>query len=158
MIIFTIILGAIFCFALGFHVGVKKSPTLQESLEDKIWKVKAFHRVFDVYENHEPNVIADKTALLRHRIQAEENDEYLSANQQENLIEVADALGDQLYIIFGTIAVHGLQDKIGDVFDEIHRSNMSKLENGKPVYRNDGKILKGSKYFRPNIKQILEKQ
>jgi len=151
----TFILGALIIYVIGYNTGLRAGPK-QETLEDKIYKVKAFHRVFGVNELNKPGTIQDVTSLLRHRIQAEENDEYLTANQQENLIEVADALGDQLYILFGTIAVHGLQDKIGEVFDEIHRSNMSKLENGKPVYRNDGKILKGSKYFRPNIKQILK--
>jgi predicted HAD superfamily Cof-like phosphohydrolase len=72
-------------------------------------------------------------------------------------VEVADALGDQLYIIYGTILKHGLQNKIEEVFKEIHRSNMSKLgADGKPIYREDGKILKGPEYFKPNIKKILE--
>ena len=73
-------------------------------------------------------------------------------------VEIADALGDLLYITFGTILRHGLQFKIEEVFDEIHRSNMSKLdENGKPIFREDGKVLKGTNYFRPDIKRIIEK-
>ena len=72
--------------------------------------------------------------------------------------EIADALGDKLYILCGTILAHGLQDKIVEVFDEIQRSNMSKLSlDGTPVIREDGKILKGPNYFKPNIKSILEK-
>ena len=87
----------------------------------------------------------------------EENDEYLDACKQGDLVEVADALGDQLYILCGTILKHGLQHKIEEVFDEIQRSNMSKLDaNGNPLFRDDGKILKGENYFKPNIKQILE--
>ena len=87
----------------------------------------------------------------------EENDEYLDACKQGELVEVADALGDQLYILCGTILKHGLQHKIEEVFDEIQRSNMSKLDaNGKPLFRDDGKILKGENYFKPNIKEILE--
>ena len=63
-----------------------------------------------------------------------------------------------LYILCGTIIEHGMQDKIEEVFNEIQRSNMSKLgENGKPIYREDGKVLKGPNYFKPNIKAILEK-
>ena len=74
---------------------------------------------------------------------AEENEEYLEAAQKGDLVEVADALGDMLYILCGTILKHGLQDKIEEVFQEIQRSNMSKLdENGKPIYREDGKVLK----------------
>jgi predicted HAD superfamily Cof-like phosphohydrolase len=87
----------------------------------------------------------------------EENEEYLEAAENNDLGEVADALGDRLYILCGTIIEHGMQDKIEDVFNEIHRSNMSKLgEDGKPIYREDGKVLKGVNYFKPHIKKILE--
>jgi predicted HAD superfamily Cof-like phosphohydrolase len=72
---------------------------------------------------------------------------------------VADALGDMLYILCGTIIEHGLQYKIEEVFEEIQRSNMSKLdENGEPIYREDGKVLKGPNYFKPNISEILGKE
>ena len=88
----------------------------------------------------------------------EENLEYLEAAKNKDIVEVADALGDILYILCGTILTHGLQHKIVEVFNEIQRSNMSKLDiNGKPVFREDGKILKGPNYFKPNIKEILEK-
>ena len=74
------------------------------------------------------------------------------------MIEVADALGDMMYILFGTIMKHGMQHKIVEVFEEIQRSNMSKLgEDGKPIYREDGKILKGPNYFKPNLRSILQK-
>ena len=89
---------------------------------------------------------------------AEENDEYLDACKQGDLSLIADALGDKMYILFGTIISHGLQHKIEEVFDEIHRSNMSKLDkNNQPIYREDGKILKSELYFLPDIKQVLEK-
>ena len=88
----------------------------------------------------------------------EENDEYLEAALENNLVQIADALGDKLYILCGTIIAHGLQHKIIEVFNEIHRSNMSKLDsNGKPIYREDGKILKGENYFLPDIKSVLAK-
>ena len=87
----------------------------------------------------------------------EENDEYLEAVQNKDIIETADALGDMLYILCGTIIEHGMQEKITEVFDEIQRSNMSKLgPNGLPVYRDDGKVLKGPHYFKPDIKAVLE--
>ena len=64
-----------------------------------------------------------------------------------------------LYILCGTIIEHGMQYKIEEVFDEIQRSNMSKLgEDGKPIFRKDGKVLKGPNYFKPNISKILNKQ
>lgn len=87
----------------------------------------------------------------------EENKEYLEACWKGDMSEIADALGDQLYILLGTILKHGLQHKIEEVFEEIHESNMSKLgEDGKPVLREDGKIIKGPKYFRPKIQMILD--
>jgi predicted HAD superfamily Cof-like phosphohydrolase len=93
---------------------------------------------------------------LRHRLMEEENTEYLEAAEAGDLVEVADALGDQLYILCGTILSHGMQDVIEDVFLEIQASNMSKLgENGLPILREDGKVMKGPQYFRPDISRIL---
>lgn len=88
----------------------------------------------------------------------EENKEYLEAAENGDLIEVADALGDMLYILCGTILEHGMQFKIEEVFNEIQRSNMSKLgADGKPIYRADGKVLKGPNYFKPDIAAVLKK-
>ena len=88
----------------------------------------------------------------------EENDEYLEACEKGNLVEIADALGDQLYILCGSLLRHGLQHKIEEVFLEIQKSNMSKLdENGKPIFREDGKVMKSDRYFRPDIQKILLK-
>ena len=87
---------------------------------------------------------------------SEENDEYLVAANNNDLIEVADALGDMLYILCGTILEHGMQDLIEPIFDEIQKSNMSKLgSDGKPILRNDGKILKGPNYFKPNFSKFF---
>ena len=126
---------------------------------DKINKVKKFHEVFLIGNEDKPKAIIDEsTFLLRHRLMHEENEEYLQAAKEGDLVEIADALGDKLYILCGTILAHGLQDKIVEVFDEIQRSNMSKLSaDGTPVIREDGKILKGPNYLKPNIKSILEK-
>lgn len=94
---------------------------------------------------------------LRFNLMDEENKEYLEAASNNDLVEVADALGDMLYILCGTILEHGLQYKIDEVFNEIQRSNMSKLGNdGKPIYREDGKVLKGPNYFKPDIASILK--
>ena len=88
----------------------------------------------------------------------ERRDDFFKVCKNGDLVEIADALGDQLYILFGTILKHGLQNKIEEVYDEIHRSNMSKLdEQGEPIFREDGKILKSNLYFRPEIKKILDK-
>jgi predicted HAD superfamily Cof-like phosphohydrolase len=121
--------------------------------------VKEFHQTFGLdFQNSPKTDIGDRTIELRHRLMAEENDEYLEAAKNNDLVQVADALGDKLYILCGTIIAHGMQHKIVEVFEEIHRSNMSKLdENGKPIYREDGKIMKSNKYFVPDIESVLSK-
>ena len=114
--------------------------------------------IFKIGNSSEMRLIDEKDYTLRYNLIKEENDEYLEACKNGDLVEIADALGDQLYILFGTILKHGLQNKIEEVYDEIHRSNMSKLdEQGEPIFREDGKILKSNLYFRPEIKKILDK-
>ena len=127
-------------------------------MKKQIDHVAEFHDVFQIGNEFSPKVdVGSEVYMLRYNLMREENDEYLDACKQGDLVEVADALGDQLYILCGTILKHGLQHKIEEVFDEIQRSNMSKLDtNGKPIFREDGKILKGENYFKPNIKEILE--
>ncbi|MBL7922928.1 MAG: nucleoside triphosphate pyrophosphohydrolase family protein [Bacteroidia bacterium] len=122
--------------------------------------VKEFHETFGLGVHENPRAdVGDRIIELRHRLMAEENDEYLEAAKNNDLTQVADALGDKLYILCGTIIAHGLQHKIVEVFEEIHRSNMSKLDaDGKPIYREDGKIMKSELYFTPDIDAVLEKR
>ena len=130
----------------------------RKALLNKIMHVHHFHETFQIGNADTPTLIDERDYTLRYNLIKEENDEYLDACQKGDLVEIADALGDQLYILFGTVLKHGLQHKIEEVFDEIQRSNMSKLdEQGQPIFREDGKILKSNLYFRPNIKDILEK-
>lgn len=127
-------------------------------LHDKIKSVAEFHEIFKIGNADEVKLIDEKDYMLRYNLIKEENEEYLEACKNKDIVEIADALGDQLYILFGTILKHGLQHKIEEVYDEIHRSNMSKLdENGEPIFREDGKILKSNRYFKPEIKKILDK-
>ncbi len=128
-------------------------------MKNKIAAVSKFHEAFNLGMKHSPTAnLGIKKNLLRYELMREENEEYLEAANNDDLVEVADALGDMLYILCGTIIEHGMQHKIEEVFNEIQRSNMSKLgEDGKPIYREDGKVLKGPNYFKPNIKEILEK-
>ncbi len=129
--------------------------TLQETID----AVALFHDSFGIENNHAPTAnLSEADVKLRFDLMKEENEEYLEAAKRGDIVEIADALGDQLYILCGTILRHGLQHKIIEVFQEIQRSNMSKLdENGRPIYREDGKVLKSSLYFRPDIQSILEK-
>lgn len=128
-------------------------------IKNELNAVAEFHNAFGIDSADSPIVsIPQQTVILRHNLMKEENDEYLEAAQNNDLVEVADALGDMLYILCGTILTHGMQHKITEVFNEIQRSNMSKLgADGKPIYREDGKVLKGPNYFKPNIASILDK-
>lgn len=123
-------------------------------------QVAEFHSAFGIENRHEPTVaLTPELAQLRFDLLKEENEEYLEAAKNGDLTEVADALGDILYILCGTLLTHGLQHKIEEVFMEIQQSNMSKLgADGKPIYREDGKVMKGPNYFRPNISRILNKE
>lgn len=128
-------------------------------LIETIDSVGEFHEAFGIPNRNEPTaVLTEKEYTLRFNLMKEENEEYLEAAKNGDLVEIADALGDMLYILCGTLNAHGLQLKIAEVFTEIHRSNMSKLdENGKPIYREDGKVMKSDRYFKPDISKILER-
>ena len=127
-------------------------------MQKQLKAVRIFHETYGLGVSEEMK--ADLGALkseLRYNLMKEENEEYLEAVQNNDIVEIADALGDMLYILCGTILEHGLQHKIEEVFDEIQRSNMSKLgEDGKPIYREDGKVMKGPNYFKPNFEEILK--
>ena len=126
-------------------------------MERQLKAVAEFHRAFCQEDGKYPRLIPNSEFDLRHALMKEENDEYLEACQKNSLLDVADALGDQLYILCGTILKHGMQHIILDVFEEIQSSNMSKLgEDGKPVLREDGKILKGPGYFRPDLEKFIK--
>ena len=128
-------------------------------MKDKINAVKEFHTAYKIGYRETPKADLGKNKNeLRFNLMQEENEEYLEAAKNNDLVEVADALGDMLYILCGTIIEHGMQDKIEEIFNEIQRSNMSKLgKDGQPIYREDGKVLKGPNYFKPNIADILNK-
>jgi len=125
-------------------------------MQEQLKAVEEFHNVFMQTNGTEPQLIPEDDFILRHKLMAEENQEYIEACWNKDLVEIADALGDQLYILCGTILKHGLQHKIEEVFSEIQRSNMSKLgADGKPIFRQDGKIQKGPGYSPPDINKIL---
>lgn len=127
-------------------------------MQKQLNAVKEFHTAFGLgMSNNLKADLGEQKNLLRFNLMKEENEEYFEAVQNHDLVEIADALGDMLYILCGTIIEHGLQHKIEAVFDEIQRSNMSKLDvDGKPIYREDGKVLKGPNYFKPNIEKLLK--
>ena len=128
-------------------------------MKHKISAVELFHNSFGLGVSSEMKAdLGEQKNRLRFNLMDEENKEYLEAANNNDLVEVADALGDMLYILCGTILEHGMQNKIEEVFEEIQRSNMSKLgADGKPIYREDGKVLKGPNYFKPDIQSVLDK-
>ena len=127
------------------------------TLEKAILHVQEFHNAFALPVRNVPHAdIPEQEFTLRYNLMKEENEEYLDAVRNGDIVEIADALGDMLYILCGTINAHGLQEKMAPVFEEIQRSNMSKLDaNGKPIYREDGKVMKSELYFKPDIKAVL---
>ena len=127
-------------------------------MQKQLNAVKLFHTTYGLGVSEEMKAdLGTQKNNLRFELMKEENEEYLEAVQNNDIVEIADALGDMLYILCGTILEHGLQHKIEAVFDEIQRSNMSKLgEDGKPIYREDGKVMKGPNYFKPNFEEILK--
>lgn len=122
---------------------------------DQYTKVKEFQTIFKSHVSENPILPNIEERDLRKRLLEEEYNEYLEGENNNDIVEIADALGDMLYIIYGTAVSYGLP--INEIFNEIHASNMSKLdENGNPIFREDGKILKGKNYFKPDLKSIIE--
>lgn len=125
-------------------------------MKEQLKQLLDFQTAYNSTRNSKPTLITEDDYILRYRLGKEELIEYFDACKDGNLVEVADALADQLYILLGTMISHGMQDVIEDIFDEVHRSNMSKLgSDGKPIYREDGKILKGPNFSPPNIAKYL---
>lgn len=100
-----------------------------------------------------------RNPLLRYKLMREENEEYLDACLVGSTTDILDALVDEMYILAGTMVAHGLDTEMFmEAFREVHRSNMSKLDaDGKPIYREDGKVLKGPNFFEPDLKSIIDK-
>jgi predicted HAD superfamily Cof-like phosphohydrolase len=126
-------------------------------MKKQLAAVEKFHDSFRISNKHSPTAeLSPETVQLRYKLMLEENEEYLEAAKQGDLVEIADALGDMLYILCGTILSHGMQNKIEEVFEEIQRS-MSKLDkDGNPIYREDGKVLKSDQYSKPDLVEILK--
>ena len=104
--------------------------------------------------NIEPTWPDFSTRELRLELIQEEVDELGEAMEQRDMVGIADALTDILYVVYGTGHSYGID--LDECFQEVHSSNMSKLgEDGKPIRRDDGKILKGPNYFEPDLESIL---
>ena len=118
-------------------------------------KVKKFMTTFGQEVKTNPSFASDKINLLRYELIKEELDEFKLALQNNNLLEVADALTDILYVTYG--AGHAFGIDLDKCFDEVQNSNMSKLDkNGKPIYNEMGKVMKGENYFKPDLSKFIK--
>lgn len=117
--------------------------------------VLEFHRIYGVEIRQTPvTSIPENLHILRLGLHEEEHGELVDAFNQDNIVEVADALADLVYIAYGTAISLGIN--LDKVIEEVHRSNMSKLNtDGRPIYREDGKVLKGPNYTPPEIRKVL---
>lgn len=126
-------------------------------MERQIAQVKDWHQIFQVPINTGLEEMTQDRKYLRDNILREEVDELIQAMLRNDKVEAADGIVDCMYILIGTAHEIGIADKLVACFDEVHRSNLSKLDNeGRPILRSDGKILKSSNYFRPDLKRIIE--
>ena len=117
-------------------------------------KVGVFMKTFGQEVKNKPSFSSDKINKLRIDLINEELEELKEAIKQKNLLEVADALTDILYVTYG--AGHAFGIDLDKCFDEVQNSNMSKLdENGKPIYNDSGKVMKGPNYYKPNLSKFL---
>ena len=119
-------------------------------------KVGVFMKTFGQEVKLKPSLSTDKINSLRLSLIKEELNELKDALDRKDLVEIADALTDILYVTYG--AGHAFGINLDKCFDEVQNSNMSKLDvNGKPIYNEFGKVLKGPNYFKPNLRKFLEK-
>ena len=117
-------------------------------------KVKKFMETFGQEVKTKPSFSTDKVNKLRYDLIKEELDELKEAMDNKDFLEVADALTDILYVTYG--AGHAFGIDLDKCFQEVQNSNMSKLdENGKPLYNESGKVMKGPKYFKPNLNKFI---
>lgn len=115
--------------------------------------VKNFHIAFGQRVGEKPEIPDSKERDLRIKLLEEEFGEYLSGEAQDDIVEIADALADIIYIACGTAVSYGIP--LDKIFEEVHNSNMAKLVDGKPIYREDGKVMKPTGWQPPNVKKIL---
>jgi predicted HAD superfamily Cof-like phosphohydrolase len=117
--------------------------------------VRNFHVAFGQKVGGKPELPDTKERTLRMKLLAEEMYEYTAAENDNDIVEIADALADIIYIACGTAVAYGIP--LDDVFEEVHASNMAKLVDGKPIYREDGKVMKPEGWQPPDIKGVLKK-
>jgi len=128
---------------------------MRPRIESNFELVGDFMESFGQEVHNEPTLRDSRIQQLRYDLIDEELEELKMAFDNDDIVEIADALTDLLYVVYG--AGHAFGIDLDECFLEVHDSNMSKLgEDGRPIYRDDGKVLKGPEYFAPNLKEILD--
>lgn len=136
-------------------IGVKNKGNFMQ--KSNFEKVKDFMDVFGQEVKTKAEFPDINTSALRLKLINEEYKELVESMEQQDLIGVADALTDLLYVVYGAGLAFGIN--LDECFDEVHRSNMSKLDsNGNPIYREDGKVMKGPNFFEPNLEKIIRNE
>lgn len=126
-------------------------------MKDHIEMVEKFHNSFKVPVENVPQIPSKERCELRYKLIREELEEFRHAFENGDLVEVADALTDLQYVVFGSVLEFGLKEKFENLFAEVQRSNMSKLdENGEPIFREDGKVLKSDQWSPPDLASIIK--
>lgn len=147
-------------------IGLENQELKIKNMRQQIKDLETFQKSFNSVYNTEPTLLKEEDWKLRYKLSLEELDEYKEACEQGNIVEIFDAILDRLFLAFGDAVCHGLQDKLIEGFNEVVRSNISKLDNnGKPIINGEdnvwdesrpkGKILKSKNFFEPNLKQFL---
>ncbi len=126
-------------------MGIKIKNIMKKQLD----LVEKFHKKFGVPVLNRPSLIPKDRSENRYRLMRDEVEEYLAGAKNEDLENIAKELADILYTVYGTVLEHGLQDKIDAIFKEVHNSNMSKD-------RHKYKMVKGAKYFKPDLKKFFK--
>lgn len=127
-------------------------------MEALIKRLEDFHNKFNIPVGQYVGDTTKGQQDLHYTLMLEELNEFKDASDKGDIVEVADGLGDVLFVLISSVVAHGLQGCFVEVFNEICDSNESKLDgNGNVIYRHDGKILKGENYFRPRIKEIIDR-
>ena len=125
-------------------------------MERQIKQIKQFYNVFKIPHQDGLTTLMIERQNMRMRLLREEVDELADAYNSGDIVEIADAITDCLYILLGTALEHGMLDVLPELFDEVHRSNMTKLDSlGKPILREDGKILKSELFQKPELWRVL---
>ena len=134
-------------------------PTVQgDQLSEAMRLVACFHEAFALPRASKPGTdIPAELAKLRVDLLVEETGEFADATDRRDIVAIADALADIVYVAYGAAVTYGID--LDAALREVHRSNMSKLDDrGRPIYRDDGKVLKSARYTPPDIKSVLSHQ